>query len=136
MSGGENGSVPSLPPVSSCRRELCGCASTSPWALAQRRGAGLTDGILGRGGSLASSWFVHQEMLAGGWRDEEGNVGGSSLASSSHRTVNRPRPSSKDTARVSQPHPHCWSHWIPVSLPQGQEVLTAPGVVGPRVLSC
>lgn len=48
--------MPSLPPVSSCRRELCGCASTSPWALAQRRGAGLTDGILGRGGSLASSW--------------------------------------------------------------------------------
>ena len=87
-------------------------------------------------GSLASSWFVHQEMLAGDWRDEEGNVGGSSLASSSHRTVNRPRPSSKDTACVSQPHPHCWSHWIPVSLPQGQEVLTAPGVVGPRVLSC
>lgn len=29
MPGGENGSVPSLPPVSSCRRELCGCASTA-----------------------------------------------------------------------------------------------------------
>lgn len=75
MSGGENGSVPSLPPVSSCRRELCGCASTSPWALAQRRGAGLTDGILGRGGSLASSWV----WPPGGPQGRCGGGGGAEL---------------------------------------------------------